>query len=150
MQLDSTIHRVLFGLVCWASLWAPRARGEDWTQFRGPRFGTAEKAKLPIAWNNDSVRWKTPLEGRGASSPVTFRERVYLTSYTGYGIDTENPGAPEDLERHLTCISLQDGQIMWSKTVPAPGNGEVPAGNQRNFRGGNPWPHALEKSSKRS
>ena len=64
--------------------------------------------------------WKTPLEGRGASSPVTFGDRIYLTSYTGYGIDADNPGNPADLQRHLLCISLKDGKILWTKSVPAP------------------------------
>jgi outer membrane protein assembly factor BamB len=120
MRVNRTIHRVVFGLGSLVLLGTPHTRAEDWTQFRGPRYGAAEIAQLPTQWNSDSAVWKTPLEGRGASSPVTFQDRIYLTSYTGYGIDAENPGAPEDLERHLTCISLKNGQIIWTKTVPAP------------------------------
>ena len=122
MLFAGNAHRV-FLLMCFASLVAlgtSYARGEDWTQFRGPNFGTADKARLPTTWSNDSVVWKTPLEGRGASSPVTFGDHIYLTSYTGYGIDADKPGNPADLQRQLLCINLKDGKIIWTKSVPAP------------------------------
>ncbi|MHB0956758.1 MAG: outer membrane protein assembly factor BamB family protein [Pirellulaceae bacterium] len=109
-----------FALACLVLLGTTSAWGTDWTQFRGPNFGQAGKAQLPTTWNNDSIVWKTPLEGRGASSPVTFEDRIYLTSYTGYGLAPDNPGSPADLERHLLCISLQDGNILWTKSLPAP------------------------------
>ncbi len=92
----------------------------EWTQFRGPSFGRSSELQLPTQWDQDSVTWKTPLEGRGASSPVIWGERVFLTSYTGFGIKADDPGNPADLQRHLTCINLQSGAVEWTKTYPAP------------------------------
>jgi outer membrane protein assembly factor BamB len=92
----------------------------DWTQFRGPAFGTTSETGLPTSWTNDHIVWKTPLVGRGASSPVTFGDRVYLTAYSGYGLSAEDPGDPADLVRHVFCINLQDGQVLWTKELPAP------------------------------
>ncbi len=120
-MLDGRVaHRMFLCLACVMACRASGVRAEDWTQFRGPTFGHADKARLPATWSNDSVVWKTPLEGRGASSPVTFGDRIYLTSYTGYGIDADNPGDQANLQRHLLCISLKDGKILWTKSVPAP------------------------------
>ena len=56
----------------------------------------------------------------GLSSPVTFGDRIYLTAYTGYGLAADNPGNPSDLVRHVFCIRLKDGKVLWTKAIPAP------------------------------
>jgi outer membrane protein assembly factor BamB len=98
---------------------AARLHAESWTQFRGADFGRTSNTRLARQWDAEHIAWKTPLPGRGASSPVVFGDRVYLTAYTGYGIDPEEPGDPGDLERHLLCIRATDGSVLWQKTVPA-------------------------------
>jgi outer membrane protein assembly factor BamB len=50
---------------------------------------------------------------------VIFDDRIYLTAYTGYGIDNEAPGDPADLVRHLLCIEEADGTMVWQKNVAA-------------------------------
>ena len=102
-----------------ALLMALPANAEDWTQFRGSDYGRTSETKIALRWNSDNVAWKTELPGRGASSPVLLDNRIYLTCYTGYGIDRSNPGNPSDLKRHLLCINAADGQVLWQKTVPA-------------------------------
>src|SRR5437016_468024 len=59
----------------------PAGAGE-WPQFRGPRgTATAEETGLPIHWGPDqNLRWKADLPGRGLSSPVVARGRVYVTA----------------------------------------------------------------------
>jgi len=57
--------------------------GQTWQQFRGADFGRTSETNVATKWNEDSVEWKTPLPGRGASSPVVFDGRIYLTAYTG-------------------------------------------------------------------
>ena len=43
---------------------------------------------MPIRWSaRENIAWKTPLPGRGASSPVVCGNRIYLTSFTGYSED---------------------------------------------------------------
>ena len=50
---------------------------------------------------------------------MIFDNHVYLTAYTGYGIDKESPGDPTNLVRHLPCIDIDDGKTVWQKSVPA-------------------------------
>jgi outer membrane protein assembly factor BamB len=45
--------------------------------------------------------------------------KVFVTCYSGYGLDPEKPGDMEDLRRHLLCIELATGRIAWQKDVPA-------------------------------
>jgi outer membrane protein assembly factor BamB len=41
--------------------------------------------------------------------------RVYLTCYTGYGIEV-GKGEQKDLRRHLLCFDRQTGKQLWAKT----------------------------------
>ena len=92
---------------------------ESWTQFRGSDFGATSATELPVEWSSKNVSWKTALPGPGASSPVIYDGAIYLTCYTGYGVDVEEPGEPLDLQRHLLCIQANNGQIVWQKTIGA-------------------------------
>ena len=94
----------------------------DWPRFRGPNGeGIAEQAgPLPTKWSNDeNVAWKAPLPGPGVSSPIIVGDRVFVTSYSGYGIDRTDPGEMSDLKRHLVCIDLNTGKTLWDKSVAA-------------------------------
>ena len=93
------------------------AAAADWRQFRGPGGqGISSEKGLPTEWSSHkNIRWKTPLVGPGTSSPVTVGDRIYLTCYTGYALDAQAPGKMEDLRRHLVCLALGDGKILWTK-----------------------------------
>jgi outer membrane protein assembly factor BamB len=114
------LRQFLHVLVCFGFLMVSIADGEEWTQFRGSDFGRTSEDKIAEQWDSDNFAWKTQLPGRGASSPVVFKNRIYLTAFTGYGIDKDAPGNQGDLKRHLLCVSSGDGSILWQKTVPAP------------------------------
>lgn len=99
------------------------ASGADWTQFRGPG-GRAQSSEtgLPTTWSADeNIVWKTALPGPGASSPVTFGGRVYLTCYSGYGLTESSPGEMQNLVRHLICVDPKTGKIVWDKALKATG-----------------------------
>ena len=57
-------------------------RAEDWPQFRGPTGqGHSSERGLPLEWSESrNVKWKTPVPGRGWSSPVVAGGRVWLTT----------------------------------------------------------------------
>jgi outer membrane protein assembly factor BamB len=59
----------------------------DWPAFRGPTGqGHSTEQGLPVEWGESSnVRWKTPVDGRGWSSPVVANGRVWLTTATDDG-----------------------------------------------------------------
>ena len=58
--------------------------GEDWPQFRGPTGqGHSTERGLPVEWSESkNIVWKTPVPGRGWSSPVVADGRVWLTTST--------------------------------------------------------------------
>lgn len=89
----------------------------DWPQFRGPGGqGISSEKGLPTEWSATSnIAWKIKLPGGGASSPVTLGNRVYVTCYSGYGMDNKDPGDQKNLKRHLVCVDRAKGAILWSK-----------------------------------
>jgi outer membrane protein assembly factor BamB len=77
-------------------------------------------AKPPVSWNaNENIVWKTKLPGPGASSPVVFGDRIFVTCYTGYFVPGESGGSLEDLKRHLIALQRTDGQIVWDRPLKA-------------------------------
>lgn len=96
-------------------------KGGDWSRFRGPTaMGVSDAKGLPEKWSQSSgIVWKAELEGAGASSPIVYGDRVYLTSYTGYFVPGEEGGSLEELKRHLTCFDLGSGEKLWDKAIAA-------------------------------
>jgi outer membrane protein assembly factor BamB len=94
---------------------------EDWPQFRG-HGGLAvakEPRTLPAVWSAEqNLLWKTRLPGPGSSSPIIVGDRIFITCYTGYGLDIHKPGDINDLTRHLLCLDRR-GKILWQRAVPA-------------------------------
>ena len=63
------------------------ASAGQWPEFRGPSGqGHASDTNLPVDWSESrNVVWKTPVPGRGWSSPVVADGRVWLTTSTDSG-----------------------------------------------------------------
>lgn len=61
---------------------ASAALAENWPQFRGPtQQGVVPSGKAPTAWGEDeNLRWKVALPGRGWSSPVVWGDQIWLTT----------------------------------------------------------------------
>lgn len=98
---------------------SPAAVDTDWARFRGPGgLGISKAKNLPVRWSDtENLVWKTELPGPGTSSPVLHGDRLYLTCHTGYGLGESNPGAMDDLERHVLCVDRSTGKIVWSREV---------------------------------
>jgi outer membrane protein assembly factor BamB len=93
-----------------ALLALPCLAGADWPEFRGSSgAATSDAAGLPDHWDKSTnLLWKAKLPGQGASSPVVFGDRVYVTCYSG---------EPGRLVRHLVCVSRKDGNAVWTKDI---------------------------------
>ena len=93
----------------------------EWNRFRGPEgLGTSDERGLPVEWSSTkNVVWKTKLPGPGTSSPIVVGDRVYLTSYSGYALEVEEPGDVEKLARHVVCLDRATGKILWRREFAA-------------------------------
>jgi outer membrane protein assembly factor BamB len=65
-----------------AILLTTTASATQWPQFRGPSGqGQASETGLPVEWSESrNVLWKTPVPGRGWSSPSIAGGRIWLTT----------------------------------------------------------------------
>jgi outer membrane protein assembly factor BamB len=88
----------------------------DWTRFRGPKgSGFASEAKIPINFSeSENIDWKIDLPGEGASSPVVWGGRIFLTCFTRQGRNSAN-----HLNRHILCLHRENGRELWRVNVPA-------------------------------
>lgn len=112
--------RVLLLLITAIGITASATAG-DWPRFRGSDGNAAvPAARIPLEWSaTENIVWKSELPGHGASSPVVFSGRIYLTAFTGYGLDPDDPGNRDDLKLHVLCFDLSNGRLLWNKSVAA-------------------------------
>ena len=75
----------------------------QWPEFRGPDGrGLAASKNLPLTWAEDkNVRWRTPIHGRGWSSPVILENRVWVTTAT-----------PDGKELSAIAVDQESGKIV--------------------------------------
>jgi outer membrane protein assembly factor BamB len=75
---------------------------DDWPQFRGPDGdGHSGAVDVPLAWSEeDGVVWKTPIEGRGWSSPVVLGDQVWLTTAI------ETPASPDEIKKRVRKLGM--------------------------------------------
>jgi outer membrane protein assembly factor BamB len=114
----------LVGLIC--SLMISRAA--EWAQFRGPRAsGVDETVELPTVWNlksGENVAWKVEVPGLAHSSPVIWKDRIYLTTVTSSGktdlkvglygdIDSANDDGPQVWR--VVAVEKSSGKVLWNK-----------------------------------
>jgi len=113
----------------------------DWTRFRGPNgSATSDETGLPTKWSaTQNVAWRTELPGLGTSSPVTLGDRIYLTCYSGYGIEP-NEGDVNNLMRHVVCLDRESGAIRWVKEFQ-------PKQPESAYSGGNNSRHGYSSST---
>ena len=78
---------------------------QDWPRFRGPNgSGVSASAKIPSQLDvQKNLLWKIEA-GNGASSPIIFRDKLFLTSHSG-----------ED--RFIRCFDPSDGKEIWSYSI---------------------------------
>ncbi len=104
----------LFCPLAAAAIALPLAAAEpEWPQWRGPAGqGHAPAAHdLPVTWSQtENVAWKTPLAGRGWSSPVIGDGRIWLTTAI------EREATPQEKARALAGNRMA-GQLEVSGSV---------------------------------
>lgn len=78
----------------------------SWSRFRGPNgSGHAVGATYPTEFGaTKNLLWKTALP-KGHSSPIVWRDRIYLTAFRGDDLFT-------------IAINRADGKILWERQAP--------------------------------
>ncbi|YCM45077.1 PQQ-binding-like beta-propeller repeat protein [Verrucomicrobiaceae bacterium 227] len=92
-----------------ALLSASPALATDWPQWRGPEVNNhaAASAKPVTEWSADkNVRWKTPIPGRGHSTPIVVGDRLYLTT-----------SEKEKSTQSLLALDRKSGKVIWNKII---------------------------------
>jgi outer membrane protein assembly factor BamB len=76
--------RGMAAVILSASL-AAALRAENWPQWRGPSSrGVSAESGLPTTWSaGENIAWKALVGGLGASSPIVWGDRVFVTSQRG-------------------------------------------------------------------
>ncbi|MDX2150175.1 MAG: PQQ-binding-like beta-propeller repeat protein [Bryobacteraceae bacterium] len=107
-----------------------------WPGWRGPLGdGTSPLKGLPVEWSpENNLAWKAPVPGRGHSSPVIWKDRVFLTSdiegevIPGAGpvkhkINNEpfvHPDSVSGNRKHtlkVLAFDVSTGKLLWERTA---------------------------------
>jgi outer membrane protein assembly factor BamB len=87
-------------LLCSTSL------GSDWPNWRGPNSnGSVQTGNYPAKFDPAKPAWKVALPGKGTSTPIVHKDRVYLT-------------CPADGEDALLAFDLSGNQLWQTKLGP--------------------------------
>ena len=78
---------------------------DNWHRWRGPNNdGISQATDAPIHWSQtENVRWRLPLPGEAASTPVVWEDKIFLTSAEGDALV-------------LMCVSTE-GVELWKRTI---------------------------------
>ena len=108
----------------------------NWPQWRGPEgAGVSAEKNLPEEWGEaKNVRWKTPIPGKGHSSPIVWGKRVFLTTavegpvvpgakaavHKIEGQDWKHPDSVGADRKHtfkVIALDRDSGKIVWEQTA---------------------------------
>ena len=80
----------------------------DWPSWRGPNLdGTSPDAAPPLTWSEtENIVWKTPVPGRGHSTPSILGGHIFLQT------------ADEERKvQYVNCYRRDHGEELWSTAV---------------------------------
>jgi outer membrane protein assembly factor BamB len=150
-------HSPILCLLVLFILFLPGAKAEDWPQWRGPSGnGISSSTGLPERWSaSEHIAWKAAIAGLGASSPIVWGDRVFVTSQKGVvpvqtGMRPQLARDDQDLASHenpmggrnmkagstsdkvtliVEAFRSSDGKKLWEYSMPA--TGEFPLLNEK-------------------
>ncbi len=102
------------------------AADADWPQFRGPTGqGVSDATGVPIEWSDTQhVAWKVEIPGKGWSSPVLAKGRLYLTTAVG--------DSTSGITLHALCLDAADGRTLWDTEIFTPDSAAAAAMHKKN------------------
>lgn len=121
---------IWFCLCFAATALAQQSLSQNWSSFRGANGrGVAEGHKTATVWDAEksvNIKWKTLIPGLGHSSPVTWNNRVFVTTAVSSaptpafrpkddGIDSANDSARHSWR--IYCLDKTDGRVVWERVA---------------------------------
>jgi len=109
--------------------WASISAADNWAGWRGPEHnGVSRSANPPLEWSEEkNVQWKTAIPGNGLSTPIIWRDKVFLLTAINTGrLDPSLP-RPEDQPKRVfgithpnttytflvLCLDRNTGKEIW-------------------------------------
>ena len=84
----------------------------DWLNFRGTLGnGQASVNSVSKLSNTSPTSWKAKLPGRGLSSPILVKDKIYITASSG----------PKQETLHILCFSQDQGKLEWERKFRSTG-----------------------------
>ncbi len=125
---------LLFCALFGANLPITSSMAEDhWPQWRGPFFNGMARGNAPTEWSDTkNIKWKTPIAGRGFSTPIIWGDKLFLTTAVPTGkFDASvadaasqrrtnpNGGSGEGQEHKfiLLCLDRKTGKVLWEQVA---------------------------------
>jgi outer membrane protein assembly factor BamB len=115
---------------------AGSAAAPNWPQWRGPGGqGISTEKNLPTEWSaTKNIKWKTPIAGRGHSSPIVWGNRIFLTTAIEGALvpgakavkhmdgdkeflHPDSVGADHKHTFKVICLNAESGKILWEQTA---------------------------------
>ena len=109
---------------------------DNWPGWRGPRgTGVSSETSFPVSWDASNIRWKTPIPGRGHSSPIVWGDRIFLTTSVEGEVVPGREKKPEHMlgsqvfihpdmvshDRRQTMkvlgLDAKSGKVLWEQTA---------------------------------
>ena len=97
---------LLFPAAALAASVAAAPPSADWPSWPGPAAtGSTLKGEYPARWSTADIAWKAPLPGMGVSTPIAWKDRIYLTT-------------PADGQDALLALDAAGKQVWLTKLGP--------------------------------
>ncbi len=112
------------------------AADNDWYRWRGVNEDGMARGDAPIEWSDTkNVAWRTPVPGRGFSSPVVWGDKIFVTSAVPIGEAAAAAAPPAGPQRGgrggapggagmgpeyrfvLLCIDRNNGKVLWERVA---------------------------------
>ena len=105
-----------------------------WPQWRGPlATGGTPDGDPPVSWSEqENIRWKIPIPGRGSATPIVWGDKVFVLTAEPTGVDAPSQeGLFARLRRRMmggssptkvlrfTVLALarSDGRVLWEQVA---------------------------------
>lgn len=127
----SRISTLIVGMILIVASSSTAFSQTNWPQFRGSgAAGVAESGPAPASWNAEkttNLRWKTAIPGLGHSSPVTWGNKIFITTAitsaakdeTRFGLYGDVAPVKDDPKHTWKVYALDSktGKILWERVA---------------------------------